>query len=227
VLTASEVVNFCNNNWNILIRPTLSTSCLLDVDAYDGSVKDRTGLRTLTLTDVSVVKHNGHNVTRSNGSTTKIDTGSDWVGTKAITICCWVKPRALGEGNNGVIVTNSKLHFANVSMSYQFASDYVSFVYSAANRVTLGKYQFLSVTRELDGKASFYIGSLRSGPALSGPLDQNSGTPIAGTTSMKLLNNHGSTYTYDGILSKIFIYEGILTIDQITNIWSSTLNYIR
>jgi len=158
-----------------------------------------------------------------NGSTSLIDTGTDMIGTKAITFMGWIKPYSYGEGTYGRIIDNGKFIFNTYSgdEKYYFTSN-ASATYSANNSVKLNTWQFVAVTRESDGTANFYIGDKSTAPALSGSANQDSGTPAAGSTNLIIGNNDGATRTFDGIIAKIKVVEGILSQNDITREWSSS-----
>jgi len=60
-----------------------------------------------------------------------------------------------------------------------------------------------------------------------GSADQDSGTPTAGTTNIIIGNNNAQYRSFDGLINSMQIYEGILSLQDITRIWSSTLKYIQ
>lgn len=198
---------------------------LLDFDSTQGTIKDRTGKNTLTPTDVSIKKIGQSYSADLNGTTSLIDTGSDWIGTKAITVCGWIKPYSWGEGGYGRIIDNAKtlLWFNYLLAQYVLSTTTGnSIAKSATNSVILNKLQFLAVTRTSAGVINFYIGDKTTAPLLSGSANQTDGTPVAGTTNVIIGNNSGTTRTFDGNISELKVYENILSIEDITNIWSST-----
>ena len=227
-LTASEVANLYNNSFNI---PYLNKNALMLFDATQGGLIDRSGLRTLTATDV-VTRREGNSYSAVfNGSTSKIDTGSDWIGTKAVTVCGWIKLNNYGEasGIEGDIFTNAKSIFSSVRAGSQFqltSNAWSNVAVPAVNSIVLFKWIFISTTRKLDGKGSFYLGSKSISPALSSTSDQNSGIPAAGTTNVIIGNNTGQTRTMNGSIKMLNIYEGILSLQEITQIWQNTRKLI-
>jgi len=166
-----------------------------------------------------------------NGTTSLIDTKTDMIGTSACTVMGWIKPYSYGETSNGIILVNGKFDFGVSgagNKDLQFTSNgFVSVVYSAINSIVLNKYQFVSITRTSAGVTNFYVGDLNTAPTLNGSADQASGTPAAGTTNVIIGNNSGASRTFDGLIPKLKVIEGILTLAEITQEWSSTLNKIK
>ena len=159
-----------------------------------------------------------------NGSTSKVDTQSTFGGlTGAITILAWINPSSFGEvgvarivdnGEAIIWVQNYKVYFTSNNFSNETSS--------AAGSITLNKLQFIAVTREADGTVNFYIGDKDNAPTLSGNADQDSGSPISGTTNVIIGNNSGATRTFDGLIPELEVIESILTLAQITQYWSSS-----
>lgn len=196
---------------------------ILDFNSTNGVLQERTG-KTLTATDVSIVKSGSKYSAKFNGSTSKIDTGSDCIGTKAVTVCGWIKANSFGEGSVGAICYNEKFVFRLNSLNnvFQLYSDGITNILSANNSISFGGFIFIAITRKIDGKASFYIGGGTTAPILSGSAEQSSGTPTAGTTNLIIGNNNAGTRTFDGLIPTVKIYEGILDLPTITKIWSET-----
>lgn len=232
MLTASEAKNLYDNKWNTeLISPSL----LLDFDSTTGQLIDRTGKNTLTPTDVNIKKIGSNYSSEYNTTTSKIDCGSDFIGTKPVTVCVWFNPRTFGGGiafkgrlceniNFSIAIGDSGVANKSVGVS---SDRFSTFSQSETNSVKLETYQFVAVTRKSDGKVSFYIGDLKTAPTLSGITDQNGGTPVAGDTNVVIGNRSDSSRNFDGTIPILKVYEGILDLETITNIWSSTRNKIQ
>jgi len=159
-----------------------------------------------------------------NGSTSKIDLGSDVIGTKAFTVMGWIKPYGLGGGGYGRVIDNTKVQLGmfNTDNKLYYSNNGSTLAQSAVNSVLLNKWTFVVVTDEADGTVNFYIGDKNTAPALSGSADQASGTPEAGTTNIIIGNKSDRTRTFNGLIPKIKVVEGILTLNQITQVWSET-----
>jgi len=219
VLTPSEVKNLYRNSW---AKDDIKKDLLLDYDSTNGYITDRTGKNTLTATDVSIKKTGGFYSSEFNGSTSKIDTGSDFIGTKAVTICGWIKAYSYGKGNYGRIVDNGKLFFLvdGVSKSLRFSSNAALEVISAANSILLRKWYFVVAIRNA-GLAAFYIGNKTSAPVVSGE-NLNSGAPISGINNVLIGDNAIGLRTFYGNITNVKVYEGILSLEELTQIWSNT-----
>jgi len=219
-LTASEVKNLYDNDWN---KELISSNLLLDYDSTNGYITDRTGKNTLTATDVSIKKTGGFYSSEFNGSTSKIDTGSDFIGTKAVTICGWIKAYSYGKGNYGRIVDNGKLFFLvdGGLKSLRFSSNAASEVTSAADSILLRKWYFVVAIRNVSGLAAFYIGNKTSAPVVSGE-NLNSGAPISGIKNVLIGDNATGLRTFYGNIPMLKVYEGILSLEELTQIWSNT-----
>ena len=225
VLTPSEVKNLYRNSW---AKDDIKKDLLLDYDSTNGYITDRTGKNTLTATDVSIKKTGGFYSSEFNGSTSKIDTGSDFIGTKAVTICGWIKAYSYGRANYGRIVDNGKLFFLvdGALKSLRFSSNAASEVTSAANSILLRKWYFVVAIRNVSGLAAFYIGNKTSAPVVSGE-NLNSGAPISGVNNVLMGGNATGSRTFYGNIPMLKVYEGILDLEQLTQIWSSTRNKIQ
>jgi len=204
-----------------------SGSLLFDIDAAQGIIRDKTGLRTITNTAVTVVNDGGNYVMKTDGTTSKLDLGADFLGTTDLTIAGWIYATGWGEGaspdQRGRIISNNKLevgiNFQN-NKSLWISSDGTISVGSAVNSLTLGAWYFVAATRTTNGTANLYIGTRDVAPALSGSANQASGTPVAGSTVYLLSNNGASTFV--GLMRNLKSYNRILSLAELTQLWSST-----
>jgi hypothetical protein len=78
----------------------------------------------------------------------------------------------------------------------------------------------VTITREADGTINFYIGDTSTMPGLSGAADQDSGTPEAGTSNLLIGNNSAENRTFDGAISDLRIYNRILSVNEIQDLWA-------
>ncbi len=223
-LTASEVANLYNDTWNTEPNPA---NLLLDFNSTNGVLEDKTG-KTLTPTDVSLAKIGQKYSSKYNGDTSKIDTGSDIIGTKEFTICGWAKRNGLGESIGGVLLTNGTINLLLRSGGFDRLQMYNGgdVAIGANNMIVNNKYLFFVVTRTSAGIANLYLGDLNNSPALTGSANQNTGSPAAGSTNVIIGNNAAQSSAFDGLIPMIKIHEGILSLQDITRIWSETKNLI-
>ena len=156
------------------------------------------------------------------GADDYVDTGSDWIGTKAITVTGWIKPSSLGE-TAGRIIDNGKFSFSLFSSNNQFyitSDGGSSYPVSAVGSITFNQWNFVAGTRATDGTVNLYIGDVNTPPTLSNLADQASGTPVAGTTNVIIGNRTATDRTFDGSMYDLQIHEGVLTTTQITDIYN-------
>lgn len=220
-LTDSEVKNLYDNVWH---KELISSNLLLDYDSTNGYITDRTGKNTLTATDVSIKKTGSFYGADFNGNTSKIGCGSDFIGTNAVTVCGWFKFKNYSTASTGRLITNGKylIRLAKSAADYLvLSSDGGSTQHYVTNQIKLGVWYFIGVTRSSDGLGSFYIGTNSTAPTLNGFANQNTGTPISGTTNV-FLGNSSSSSGLDGLIPMLKVYDGILDLEQLTQIWSST-----
>ena len=152
------------------------------------------------------------------GANTKIDCNSDFIGVQAITVSAWIKAESYGESNVGTIVFNEKFRFFVISNIYGglyqlwFASNVSPYVASASNSILLNKWYHVVVTRSAaaTANANLYVDG-----ALSGPANQNSGTPTAGTTNVIIGNNSVQQNTFDGPICELAIWSRVMGLEEI------------
>jgi len=148
-----------------------------------------------------------------------IDTGSDWIGTGDITLSVWIKPYSFGENDLGRIIDNGKsfinLYGAGLRVEYRNAG--YSQVYSA-NIIETNKWQHIVVTRSASGLVNFYIDG-----ELSGTPDQNAGVNLIGSTNVNIGNNAGLGRTFDGVISKLKVFDCALTSLQVKDLYNREL----
>jgi hypothetical protein len=220
VLTASQIKNLYNGTST---KELVKNNMLLDFDSTNGTIEDRTRKNILTSTAVAIKKVGSKYSASFNGTTSKVDCGSDFIGTKSVTIVGWFKLRAWPISGGAHVLANNKFVLAIYASlkKLQLSSDNVSNSYSGNYSINLNTYYFFSVTRDSSGLASFYIGTLKTPPALNSTANQNSGVPTIGT-NLFMYNNSTSTKPANCLAPILKAYEGTLTTDEITRLWSET-----
>lgn len=180
----------------------------------------------LDVTDVTIKKTGSNYGAEFNGTTSKIDLGTDMIGTKAVTLMGWIKPNTGGETELSRLIDNSqtfiRLNTTSSQRLFQLRSDGSTSANSGSGVLKLNNYNFISATRESDGTVNFYVGYLDTAPVQSGNSDQSSGTPIIGITNVFIGNNSIGSLTFDGKISMLKVVEGILDLQEITQEWSET-----
>ena len=196
-------------------------SDLLDIDSRMGVISERTG-KSLTNTNVNINKTGSYTSMKFDGVGSKLDTGADMIGSKGVTVYGWVKfhPSILDYSR---IMSNLKLEARyRIGGQIDFSSDGSTLTSSSLGSIEFNKLTFLSLTRDTDGTVNFYIGDKDTPPTLSGSADQDSGTPTEGFSNIIVGNRQDGSKALDGIIPFIKVKEQILTLQELTQIWSST-----
>jgi Concanavalin A-like lectin/glucanases superfamily len=154
------------------------------------------------------------------GGTDRVETGSDFLSTKAITIAAWVYARSNGGLGHGRILDNGStvLKIPN-SERFAFSSDgMVTAASSGYGSLPLNVWIHVVVTRTSTGVANFYIDGVPSGTA-----HQNSGSPAAGTGSVSIGNGTAHDRTdvgWDGLIDDVRIYDRVFSADEISRLYN-------
>jgi len=154
-----------------------------------------------------------------NGLTSKIDCGAydNLIGDK--TFCYWSKfyPDA-STGNDFIVFRNGQLQIdENKSASCWLTSNNSTYAQSAAVLLPRAKWKLMVISRTSTGVTNFYIDGV-----LSGTANQSSGTPVAGTTNIGIGRRGDANSTFfNGLIDKVRIIDGILSVNEISEIFSS------
>jgi hypothetical protein len=212
-----------------LVLREVQPNLLLDFNSTNGVLSDKTG-KTLTPTDVSIKKTGQKYSASFNGTTSGIDLGLTLNGmTGAYSVCGFIKPYSFGEGNAGHILSNEdrfNLFISTTNNSLGFSRDGSTVIYSANNSIDLHKWTFFYVSSGVNGTTNIYLASLDSAPALSGSADRSAGTPVLSSNNVHIGNRTSDDRAFNGLINSIQIYEGILSLQDITRIYSETKNLI-
>lgn len=207
----------------------LKPQALMLFDATQGGLIDRTKLRTLTATDV-VTRREGNSYSAIfNGSTSKILSSDDVIGTKAITFMAWVLPTFIT--GIGVIMSNKDVfgapfnfYISNINNRIYLTRNSSTTPLSGNNAWSLGNWNFVCATSKSDGKTTYYVGTKNAAPIQSGSTDGSAGTPL--TTGNAINIGYGDSKWFKGSIKLISLYEGILSLQEITQIWQQTRRII-
>lgn len=216
-LTASEVLNLYNG---VYYTP-LDKDWLFDVDARLGVIQDNEG-NTITNTSTTVFKHNNWSTPSFDGADSKLGMGYLDSLKGDISVVAWVYAKGYGEGPasyGASIIENEKTRLAirSTDAKLRFLSDGATSAFSANNSVLLKQWYLVVVTRNSAGdETNFYINGVANGS-----LDQDSGTPEAGTANITIGNNTTQTVSFDGFISRPRVGNFILTEAEISRIYSS------
>ena len=165
----------------------------------------------------------GLKVMNFNGTTDLLDTGSDFIGTNAVTVECWVRPETAGENSAGHIICNGKLVIAldNTNGRISVTSNGgTTTVYSGTGAWAANTWTHLVVTWTAAGLVNIYVNGY-----LSGSADQDSGTPEAGSTNVFIGNRSAADRTFDGDISGCYMEDAIATPTDIRNWFYASLPY--
>jgi len=223
-LTASEVKNLYRNSW---AKELVSSNLLLDYDSTNGYITDRTGKNTLTLSGteaVNIVK-NGSYYAQSMTKGFKQVLDSNIINEQPITVVYWANYNTIAL--NTRIMDNGNFFIDGTSGNrLRIRSDGSSSGFSPTNFIVPGKTQFIAITRDATGLVTFYSGDKFTAPTLSGTA--STGTPAVTSTPLTLFGASTSdTSGFDGRMVRCQVYNGILDLEQLTQIWSSTRGKIE
>lgn len=176
---------------------------------------------SVTPTAVSVVRSGNVYAMDFNGSTSKIDCGSynTLVGNK--TVLVWIKPRTSGEiagriMDNAQFVMNLMANGTAIDKVRFTRNYYAAYLDSATGVAYLSKWKMIAVTSTSTGVSNIYFDGV-----LNGTANQAGGTPVAGTATLLIGNSTPTDRTFDGQLSNVRIIDGILSTQEIAQIYQS------
>jgi len=232
-LTAQEVKNLYENKWN---TGFVSKDKLCDINAFNGVLKDRTDL-TLTPSNVDIKKTNNYYSPSFNGvdSTLITDLTDPEIWQQGFTLIAWVYNNYIVIGrifdkSTGAAADDGFYLSTIHSDKYVSNINAISAVYSANDSFKLNKWQFVVLTVGANSKVNFYIGDLQTAPTLSGNVNQ-SVSPVSDiTTTNPLTIGNRSTATdrgFAGLIPFAQAYSGVLSVEDICQIWSNSRGFIR
>ena len=152
-----------------------------------------------------------------NGSTSKILAlpDADFDGTGAKTIAGWMYLRSYGEATYGYIITDNALlvRVDGGGTKLMTTRDDATYLSSSA-LVRLNDWIFYTVTSTSAGITSIYF---------NGVLDVtgSTGTPADGD-DLYIGNNVSDIRTFDGMISPIRIYDRVLTVTEVLDLYNKT-----
>ncbi len=155
-------------------------------------------------------------------SASEIDTGSDMVGTTAITAVAWIKPSGFGEGSpkKGRIFGNGRTYFNVIDTNdrLEFTSNNSNVGMSAINSIVLNTEYFVCITRTagVGSVCNFYINGV-----LNGTANQDSGTPVTVPSNVYVGTSTGGTVRhFDGTITQLIIFNKVLTVAQMGQMYN-------
>jgi len=133
-----------------------------------------------------------------------------------ITISTWINPESAGLGGVGRIIDNQKLYlWLQNDNILRMRSDGSTIIQSGAV-ISNNNWHHILITRPSAGtNSNIYINGV-----LSGTANQDSGTPIPGTTTTYIGNRYAGSTAFDGQISGMKIYSRVLTTDEIDSLYN-------
>lgn len=186
---------------------------ILNIDAKNGCICDKWG-NTITNTAVTLARTGSIYSMLLNGTSSRLNLGTfnTLVGNK--TFICWINTNKYGVSNPRIIDNSKLLFYVANTGTLRMQSDGFTDVGGTVGVIKLGSWVMVVATRTSAGVTNFYVNGV-----LSGTANQSSGTPVAGSTCYIGVNS-GSEY-YTGYLSALRIINGILTAQEISQLFSN------
>ena len=205
-------------------RAFVSPDEILNVSSNSGSIIDK-WKNPLTVTDVDVVKEGELRSMKFNSLTSGIDCGIINDLSTDITVLTWINPKSFGENNAGHIISADVDKFNLLVTSGDdrigFTRDTANHAYTANDSVIVNKPIFIAVTSTAAGATNMYINA-----ELSGSADQAAGS-CSVDTNIFIGNRSSDDRSFDGLISEPRIIEGILTVNEISQAFSSERKLYR
>ena len=197
-------------------------------DVVNGVVLDKSGsnnngnlinIATTTFYKAGKIGQ-GFNFNGAASSGTRVKTTSDFINTNTVTVSAWIYAKSYGAIAAGRIIDNGKF-FLRVSSSSNrlvLSSDAgTTNPVSANNSISLNTWIHIVAIRTsvTTANTTFYVNSV-----LSGTANQNSGTPVGGTTNVIIGNANAGDRTFDGIIDDVRIYSRALSATEVRQLYN-------
>jgi hypothetical protein len=189
-------------------------------EAKDSSANSRDGTYSGTTSNQDVAIFDKVNDYINCGG--KVTDGTDWIGTGPLSIGVWIYARSHGEGDEGRILDNGKTIFQvydhpKTERHFRFSSDGgTTWGSTNGNVLNLHEWQHVGVNRDANGQCDIYVNGVFSMKNLS------SGTPVAGTTDVYIGNDSGTSYTFDGLMDDMRVYNRELSAREWRQLYEYT-----
>ena len=202
----------------------LTQSCVafykLDDNAANTSVKDETGNYSGVSARNTNLYHDVGKVIgglRFNATTDTINLGAKVIGSGADTICAWVYATGWGEGNLGLIVTETT---DGPLMGLNLAGTLIYFVGDGfggteiTTPFTLNEWHHVVASRDATGAdGKLYLDGVLK---VSG----DTGTPQGGTSNTFIGSANGAN-TFAGLIDNIMIFDKVLSPQEIKKLYNA------
>lgn len=196
---------------------------LFHIQSYRGVIRDMLNKVTPVNTDTIPTKIGSNvKVMQFNGSTAKLDLGSQLLGTGDITCMAWINANTFGGGGYGKILRNGKIDFSLYGgiNGWYFRNDDATTVSSTANAITPSKWYLLIATSTSTGIVNLYMATVNTPPVINGTANRNGGTRANGTSNAQI--SVSSSYKFNGQIGEVRVDNSILSLSDITQFWSDT-----
>ena len=172
------------------------------------------------LTNMEIIRRAELRSMLFDGTDSKIIMDGKVIGTGDVTMVAWVRPYSVGEGGAGRVFSNGTTILSLTSpankqffMSSQPGS---TWKYSANDAWAPYEWCFVAATRTTAGLGTIYVNGVLNGTAA-----EATGTPAVGTGDLIVGNGPAGGNTVNGEISGARIYTGILSINEISQIYTS------
>ena len=223
-MSAQEVANLYNSakesysaapsRTGLIAYYSMNTEDVNGTTYYDKSGNNRNGTVSGTYSQTGGKIKEAINFTAG-----KITTGSDFIGTKAVTSCAWIY-RTGGSGTGRILDNGKYLLFINSLINAVVVSSNGGTTPTSANDSILNNvWMHVCATRAADGigTVNFYINGTQNGTA-----NQISGIPEAGTTAVLIGNKSTDDRAFGGKIDDLRIYDRVLSAQEIMNLYNSS-----
>jgi hypothetical protein len=211
-LSAEEVLNLYNNR----TRKDVIAPEFMNISSDKGGISDRFGI-DIVNTDTDVIKAYDTMVMDFNGSTSKLYLGSNAL-IGDLSFVCWFNARGLGGGSAGRFIDNGQFYARIVNTSrVAITSNNSTLRYAKVNTFPINQWNLLVITRPGDGSAVQIYANAVLDTATTG----SDAVPVSGTDTYIGVNTGGLANDFDGLMNGIRLYNGILTAEEVFQIYTN------
>jgi hypothetical protein len=173
----------------------------------------------VTNTDIEVVKEGQIRVPRFTSDSSKIDCGNYNDLTGDITYIAWCKRNSNGRSVlQARYLDNGKLIIRATSANDLAVTSDGTTPYSVSiEDVPKREWFLLTITRKADGTVAIYYDGKEINTDTS-----STGTPVAGTSNIFVGSEDNGNRGYDGCIAETIVIDGLLTVEEISQYYSST-----
>lgn len=219
-LSSAEIKNLYDG----VAHKDLTLTPLIDFNSTGGQIKSSVG-NVWTASNATTKRAGSIFASSFNGTTSYLSTPNVNLSGN-ITVVGWFKMDNFGQNSLGNILNDTKLvvRVNSTNSVLQLSRDNSTYASSATNALQAGKVYLFACTSTSTGVTNLYLADAKSSVVISGTANQSAGTPANGSTILIGNNSTSSpTRTFKGIIPKVQVFGQILTLNQITQIWSNSV----